>query len=40
MDPFWTAHPGAAFDAYEPAARERAARRTPWTPDDGPPPAL
>jgi 4,5-DOPA dioxygenase extradiol len=40
MDPFATAHPGAAFDAYEPGARERAARRTPWTPQDGPLPAL
>ncbi|GAA4909411.1 4,5-DOPA dioxygenase extradiol [Actinomycetospora succinea] len=40
MDPFATAHPGAAFDAYEPAARERAALRTPWTPEDGPLPAL
>src|SRR3954470_5885363 len=40
MDPFATARPGAAFDAYEPAARERVARRTPWTPQDGPLPAL
>jgi hypothetical protein len=40
MDPFATARPGAAFDAYVPAARERAARRTPWTPEDGPLPAL
>ncbi|WP_328305443.1 dioxygenase family protein [Actinomycetospora sp. NBC_00405] len=40
MDPFATAHPGAAFDAFEPGARERAAGRTPWTPQDGPLPAL
>jgi hypothetical protein len=40
MDPFATAHPGAAFDAYEPVARERSARRTPWTPEDGPLSAL
>jgi len=40
MDVFATAHPGAAFDAFEPGARERAARRTPWSPEDGPLPAL
>lgn len=40
MDPFATAHPGAAFDAFEPGARERATGRTPWTPEAGPLPAL
>jgi 4,5-DOPA dioxygenase extradiol len=40
MDPFATTHPGAAFDAYEPAARERAGRRPPWSPEDGTLPAL
>jgi 4,5-DOPA dioxygenase extradiol len=40
MDPFATPTPGAAFDAFLPGARERAAGRTPWRPDDGPMPAL
>jgi 4,5-DOPA dioxygenase extradiol len=40
MDPFAPATPGAAFDAFLPGARDRAARRTPWRPDDGPMPAL
>ncbi len=40
MDPFATATPGAAFDAFLPGARERAALRTPWRPEDGPMPAL
>lgn len=32
--------PGAAFDAFLPPARRRAAARPPWTPEDGPLPAL
>jgi 4,5-DOPA dioxygenase extradiol len=40
MEPFATAHPGAAFDAVEPGARERAAARAAWMPQDGPLPAL
>jgi 4,5-DOPA dioxygenase extradiol len=38
--PFDTATPGAAFDAFVGPARATAAGRRPWTPDDGPLPAI
>jgi 4,5-DOPA dioxygenase extradiol len=38
--PFATATPGAAFDAFVGPARSTAAGRRPWTPEDGPLPAI
>jgi 4,5-DOPA dioxygenase extradiol len=38
--PFATAAPGAAFDAFVGSARATAADRRPWTPEDGPLPAI
>jgi 4,5-DOPA dioxygenase extradiol len=38
--PFDTATPGAAFDAFVGPARATAVGRRPWTPDDGPLPAI
>ncbi|HEY2195916.1 MAG TPA: class III extradiol ring-cleavage dioxygenase [Actinomycetospora sp.] len=38
--PFATAAPGAAFDAFVEPARATAAGRRPWTPEDGPLPAI
>jgi 4,5-DOPA dioxygenase extradiol len=38
--PFATAAPGAAFDAFVGSARATASGRRPWTPEDGPLPAI
>jgi 4,5-DOPA dioxygenase extradiol len=38
--PFATATPGAAYDAFVGPARATAAGRRPWTPEDGPLPAI
>jgi 4,5-DOPA dioxygenase extradiol len=38
--PFATAAPGAAFDAFVGPARATAVDRRPWTPEDGPLPAI
>ncbi|MCD2194334.1 dioxygenase [Actinomycetospora endophytica] len=38
--PFDTATPGAAFDAFIGAARDTASGRRPWSPEDGPLPAI
>ncbi|GAA4818909.1 class III extradiol ring-cleavage dioxygenase [Actinomycetospora corticicola] len=38
--PFDTAAPGAAFDAFIGPARDTASGRRPWTPADGPMPAI
>jgi 4,5-DOPA dioxygenase extradiol len=38
--PFTTVAPGAAFDAFVGPARATAAGRRPWTPEDGPLPAI
>lgn len=38
--PFATAAPGAAFDAFIGPARDTASGRRPWTPADGPMPAI
>ena len=38
--PFATETPGAAFDAFIGPARATAAGRRPWTPEDGPLPAI